>query len=146
MATCDLLATIWACFSLRKKIWQNCTSHYFTVIYNNIFSSRPSIPTYTIYKHKQFGWWGHRLRVPAINWLIFLFSKPINALLLVDENVIATGDDEGTLKVWDMRKSTSFMSLKPHEDYISDIAADPEKRTLLASRYCANSKGTHLNN
>ncbi|XP_060791856.1 WD repeat-containing protein 55 [Neoarius graeffei] len=60
-------------------------------------------------------------------------SKPINALLLVDENVIATGDDEGTLKLWDMRKSTSFMSLKHHEDYISDITADPMKRTLLTS-------------
>ncbi|XP_053096355.1 WD repeat-containing protein 55 isoform X2 [Pangasianodon hypophthalmus] len=60
-------------------------------------------------------------------------SKPINALLLVDENVVATGDDEGTLKVWDMRKSTSFMSLKHHEDYISDIVADPAKRTLLTS-------------
>ncbi|XP_017348829.1 WD repeat-containing protein 55 isoform X1 [Ictalurus punctatus] len=60
-------------------------------------------------------------------------SKPINALLVVDENVVATGDDEGTLKVWDMRKSTSFMSLKHHEDYISDIAADPAKRTLLTS-------------
>lgn len=75
--------------------------------------------------------------------MIFLFSKPINALLLVDENVIATGDDEGTLKLWDMRKSTSFMSLKHHEDYISDITADPMKRTLLTSRYWANGKETH---
>ncbi|TTU76951.1 WD repeat-containing protein 55 [Bagarius yarrelli] len=60
-------------------------------------------------------------------------SDPINALLLVDENVVATGDDEGTLKVWDMRKSTAFMSLKHHEDYISDITADSAKRTLLTS-------------
>ncbi|KAL6470467.1 hypothetical protein MHYP_G00215860 [Metynnis hypsauchen] len=60
-------------------------------------------------------------------------SKPINALRLVDENVIATGDDEGTLKVWDMRKGTSFMSLKHHEDYISDIAVDQAKKTLLTS-------------
>ncbi|XP_058272442.1 WD repeat-containing protein 55 isoform X3 [Hemibagrus wyckioides] len=60
-------------------------------------------------------------------------SKPINSLLLVDENVVATGDEEGTLKVWDMRRSTSFMSLKHHEDYISDIAADSAKRILLTS-------------
>lgn len=60
-------------------------------------------------------------------------SVPINALLLVDENVLATGDDGGTLKVWDMRKGTAFMDLKHHEDYISGIAIDQAKRTLLTS-------------
>ncbi|XP_026883034.2 WD repeat-containing protein 55 [Electrophorus electricus] len=60
-------------------------------------------------------------------------SKPINALLLVDENMLATGDDEGTLKMWDMRKGNAFMSLKHHEDYISDMAVDLAKRTLLTS-------------
>jgi len=59
---------------------------------------------------------------------------PVNALLLVDENIFATGDDEGTLKVWDLRKGTSFMDLKHHEDYISDIAIDQAKKTLLTSR------------
>lgn len=60
-------------------------------------------------------------------------SMPINALLLVDENVLATGDDGGTLKVWDMRKGTAFMDLKHHDDYISGIAIDQAKRTLLTS-------------
>ncbi|XP_072518648.1 WD repeat-containing protein 55 [Salminus brasiliensis] len=60
-------------------------------------------------------------------------SKPINALRLVDENVFATGDDEGMVKVWDMRKGTSFMSMKHHEDFISDIAVDQAKKTLLTS-------------
>ncbi|XP_073680959.1 WD repeat-containing protein 55 [Garra rufa] len=58
---------------------------------------------------------------------------PINALLLVDENIFATGDDEGTLKVWDMRKGTSFMDLKHHDDYISDITIDQDKRILLTT-------------
>ncbi|XP_067085147.1 WD repeat-containing protein 55 [Osmerus mordax] len=60
-------------------------------------------------------------------------SMPINALLLVDENVLATGDDGGTLKVWDMRKGTAFMELKHHEDYISGIAIDQAKKTLLTT-------------
>lgn len=64
----------------------------------------------------------------------YLTSVPINALLLVDENVLATGDDGGTLKVWDMRKGTSFMDLKHHDDYISGIAIDQAKRMLLTSR------------
>ncbi|XP_051534058.1 WD repeat-containing protein 55 [Myxocyprinus asiaticus] len=60
-------------------------------------------------------------------------KMPINALLVVDENVFATGDDEGMLKVWDLRKGTSFMDLKHHEDYISEITVDQAKRTLLTS-------------
>lgn len=70
--------------------------------------------------------------------LVFLiFSRvPINAMLLVDENIFATGDDEGTLKVWDMRRGTSFMDLKHHDDYISDITVDQAKRILLTARCC----------
>ncbi|KAJ8266118.1 hypothetical protein GJAV_G00126130 [Gymnothorax javanicus] len=60
-------------------------------------------------------------------------SVPINALLLIDENQLATGDDGGTLKVWDMRKGTAFMDLKHHEDYISGIAVDQAKKILLTS-------------
>uniref|UniRef100_A0A3B5AUP0 WD repeat-containing protein 55 n=1 Tax=Stegastes partitus TaxID=144197 RepID=A0A3B5AUP0_9TELE len=60
-------------------------------------------------------------------------GAPINSLLLVDENILATGDDGGTLKVWDMRKGTSIMDLKHHEDYISDIAVDQAKRILLTA-------------
>ncbi|KAF3698176.1 WD repeat-containing protein 55 Protein hokecha [Channa argus] len=60
-------------------------------------------------------------------------GSPINSLLLVDENIIATGDDGGTLKVWDMRKGTSIMDLKHHEDYISDITVDQAKRILLTA-------------
>uniref|UniRef100_A0A672ZCW0 WD repeat-containing protein 55 n=1 Tax=Sphaeramia orbicularis TaxID=375764 RepID=A0A672ZCW0_9TELE len=60
-------------------------------------------------------------------------AAPINSLLLVDENILATGDDKGTLKVWDMRKGTSIMDLKHHDDYISDIAVDQAKRILLTA-------------
>ncbi|XP_070849123.1 WD repeat-containing protein 55 [Chaetodon trifascialis] len=60
-------------------------------------------------------------------------GAPINSLLLVDENILATGDDGGTLKVWDMRKGTAIMDLKHHDDYISDIAVDQAKRILLTA-------------
>ena len=53
----------------------------------------------------------------------------------MDENVLATGDDEGTLKVWDMRKGTAIMDLKHHEDFISEIAIDEAKKILLTSRW-----------
>ncbi|KAM7376890.1 hypothetical protein PAMA_013589 [Pampus argenteus] len=60
-------------------------------------------------------------------------GAPINSLLLVDQNILATGDDGGTLKVWDMRKGTAIMDLKHHDDYISDIAVDQAKRILLTA-------------
>ncbi|XP_054457668.1 WD repeat-containing protein 55 [Anoplopoma fimbria] len=60
-------------------------------------------------------------------------GAPINSLLLVDENILATGDDGGTLKVWDMRRGSAVMDLKQHDDYISDIAVDQAKRILLTT-------------
>ncbi|XP_037614905.1 WD repeat-containing protein 55 [Sebastes umbrosus] len=60
-------------------------------------------------------------------------EAPINSLLLVDQDILATGDDGGTLKVWDMRKGTAIMDMKQHEDYISDIAVDQAKRILLTA-------------
>ncbi|XP_068164299.1 WD repeat-containing protein 55 [Antennarius striatus] len=60
-------------------------------------------------------------------------GAPIYSLLLVDENILATGDDRGTLKVWDMRKGMAIMDLTHHEDYISDIAVDQAKRILLTA-------------
>ncbi|CAL8325974.1 unnamed protein product [Lota lota] len=60
-------------------------------------------------------------------------SAPINTLLVVDENILATGDDGGTVKVWDLRKGSAFMDLKQHEDYISSIAVDQAKKILLTA-------------
>uniref|UniRef100_H2ZRM7 WD repeat domain 55 n=1 Tax=Latimeria chalumnae TaxID=7897 RepID=H2ZRM7_LATCH len=70
--------------------------------------------------------------------LIKRFSKAhstaINSLLLIDENLFATGDDNGTLKVWDLRKEAAFMETRNHEEYISDITIDQNKKLLLTTR------------
>ncbi|XP_061664405.1 WD repeat-containing protein 55 [Syngnathoides biaculeatus] len=60
-------------------------------------------------------------------------QAPINSLLLVDANILATGDDGGTLKVWDTRKGSAIMDVKHHGDYIADIAVDDAKRILLTA-------------
>ncbi|CAL8377844.1 WD repeat-containing protein 55 [Gadus morhua] len=60
-------------------------------------------------------------------------SAPINTLLVVDENILATGDDGGTVKAWDLRKGSAFMDLKHHEDYISSLAVDQAKKILLTA-------------
>uniref|UniRef100_F6UBN3 WD repeat-containing protein 55 n=1 Tax=Xenopus tropicalis TaxID=8364 RepID=F6UBN3_XENTR len=60
-------------------------------------------------------------------------DSPLNCLLLIDENLFATGDDNGMLKVWDLRRDTSFMEMKNHEEYISDMAIDENKKMLLTA-------------
>eukprot|EP01130_Rhizamoeba_saxonica_P015573 TRINITY_DN7031_c0_g1_i1.p1 TRINITY_DN7031_c0_g1~~TRINITY_DN7031_c0_g1_i1.p1 ORF type:complete len:318 (-),score=67.10 TRINITY_DN7031_c0_g1_i1:125-1078(-) len=47
------------------------------------------------------------------------------------ENFVFTGDDEGTIKVWDIRDHSEIKAYKPHQDYISDFAIHGNK--LLAS-------------
>lgn len=56
---------------------------------------------------------------------------------MIDEHLFATGDDSGELKVWDLRKGTSIMEMKQHEEYISDMAVDGNKKLLLTTRYCS---------
>ncbi|XP_066481276.1 WD repeat-containing protein 55 [Tiliqua scincoides] len=69
--------------------------------------------------------------------LVKRFSKAhnsaLNCLLVIDEHLFATGDDSGELKVWDLRKGTSIMEMKQHEEYISDMAIDGNKKLLLTT-------------
>lgn len=68
-------------------------------------------------------------------------SAPINSLLLVDENVLVTGDDTGGIRMWDQRKEGPLMDMRQHEEYIADMALDPAKKLLLTARY--NLKPSH---
>nr|XP_060628655.1 WD repeat-containing protein 55 [Anolis sagrei ordinatus] len=69
--------------------------------------------------------------------LVTRFSKAhnfaLNCLLVIDEHLFATGDDSGELKVWDLRKGTSIMEAKEHEEYISGMAVDGNKKLLLTT-------------
>ncbi|XP_005007012.1 WD repeat-containing protein 55 isoform X2 [Cavia porcellus] len=62
-----------------------------------------------------------------------VFVAPINSLLLVDENVLATGDDSGGVRLWDQRKEGPLMDMRQHEEYIADMALDPAKKLLLTA-------------
>ncbi|XP_033709157.1 WD repeat-containing protein 55 isoform X1 [Tursiops truncatus] len=64
---------------------------------------------------------------------ICVSSAPINSLLLVDENVLATGDDTGGIRLWDQRKEGPLMDMRQHEEYIADMALDPAKKLLLTA-------------
>jgi WD repeat-containing protein 55 len=60
-------------------------------------------------------------------------NDSINIVKCLDENLIATGDDQGCVKIWDIR--TRKIAKKWHEnsDFISDMLYVPEKNTLLAT-------------
>lgn len=64
----------------------------------------------------------------AINKITLLHSMP---------TCFVTGDDSGSVKLWDSRTNNNdkseVMSWKVHEDYISDLLYIPDSNTLLST-------------
>ena len=46
----------------------------------------------------------------------------INALLPLAPNQVASGDDDGCVKLWDSRQPKETAELRQHTDYVSDFA------------------------
>ena len=69
--------------------------------------------------------WRRRNAMPA----------PINAMALLGEKGVATGDDEGHVRCWDMRQRSVAMRFHEHTEYISDILYTDQrnKHTLAVS-------------
>lgn len=52
---------------------------------------------------------------------------PVSCLTVIDNNLIASGDDSGAVKIWDIRQPDRFaMSFDVFQDYVSDLAHDSE--------------------
>ncbi|KAF8926609.1 hypothetical protein BGZ52_005391, partial [Haplosporangium bisporale] len=60
-------------------------------------------------------------------------DHPINAVKLLTENILATGDDGGVIKLWDVRTGSETMEYTEHDDFISDFDFDANSKTLVAS-------------
>ena len=60
-------------------------------------------------------------------------DEAINKLHVIDENIFATGDDSGTIKLWDLRTKNEIFALKEVEDYITQILTNDAKKLLLVS-------------
>lgn len=58
-------------------------------------------------------------------------EEAINKLHVIDEHLFATGDDGGTVKLWDLRTKDAIFALKEVEDYISQILTNDAKKLLL---------------
>jgi WD40 repeat protein len=46
----------------------------------------------------------------------------VNALLPLAPNQVASGDDDGCVKLWDPRQAAPAAELRKHTDYVSDFA------------------------
>ncbi|NWW45890.1 WDR55 protein, partial [Pedionomus torquatus] len=57
----------------------------------------------------------------------------LNCLLPIDDHVLATGDDDGGLKVWDLRKGDAVLEARQQEEYISAMAVDANGKVLLTA-------------
>ena len=67
-------------------------------------------------------------------------EEPIYTMTVIGENLFATGDDNGVVKLWDLRQkdSTPIFSLKKMEDYVSSIITNREAKYLV----CASGDGS----
>ncbi|KAK7503871.1 hypothetical protein BaRGS_00004994, partial [Batillaria attramentaria] len=60
-------------------------------------------------------------------------ESAIYSLLVTGERFVATGDDDGVLKLWDMRSKSATMELKECEEFISDMIIDQQQKILVAT-------------
>ncbi|KAK9987420.1 hypothetical protein SO802_032371 [Lithocarpus litseifolius] len=61
-------------------------------------------------------------------------SAAINRLINLSEAIIASGDDEGCIKVWDTRQRSCCNTFAAHQDYISDMSFASNSLKLLGTR------------
>ncbi|XP_050203830.1 WD repeat-containing protein 55 [Mercurialis annua] len=57
----------------------------------------------------------------------------IFSLINLTESTIATGDDQGCIKVWDTRQRSCSNTFNAHEDYVSDMTFASDSMKLLGT-------------
>lgn len=67
-------------------------------------------------------------------------EHPVYTMTVIGENMFATGDDNGVVKLWDLRQrgNTPAFSLKEMEDYVSAIITNRDAKYLV----CASGDGS----
>lgn len=60
-------------------------------------------------------------------------DEAVNKLHVIDENLFCTGDDGGTVKLWDIRTKDAVFALKEVEDFVSQMLTNESKKLLLVT-------------
>lgn len=62
-------------------------------------------------------------------------TQPVSFMYIIDENMFATGDDDGCIKCWDGRDRSHapIFSLKEVDDYITSMVTNDAKKNLVAT-------------
>jgi WD40 repeat protein len=60
-------------------------------------------------------------------------DAPVNRVFCVNEQLVASGDDEGVIKFWDPRQEDAVRAYTHHFDYISDFSYFEDKRQLVTT-------------
>jgi len=60
-------------------------------------------------------------------------KSPIYSVCEVREHILATGDDDGVIKLWDDRQEECIMTQPEHSNFISSLTVDSTGSTLLAT-------------
>ncbi|CAI9110431.1 OLC1v1010447C1 [Oldenlandia corymbosa var. corymbosa] len=57
----------------------------------------------------------------------------VNRIVNLTESTVASGDDDGVIKVWDTRQRSCCNTFEAHEDYISDITFASDSMKLIGT-------------
>lgn len=60
-------------------------------------------------------------------------NSPVYCMKVISNSLLATGDDNGCVKIWDGRRAACVLTVEDNEDFISDMACDAENTTLLVT-------------
>jgi len=62
-------------------------------------------------------------------------DSPLNKMVVCEEHIVATGDDKGCVKLWDLRirnATNCIKTWKMHEDFVSGMCYNAANSTLLS--------------
>lgn len=59
-------------------------------------------------------------------------GSQVERLICIDDNVFASGDENGEICLWDIRTKAKVYSYKEHRDYISDFTIHVDSNSLCA--------------
>lgn len=73
-------------------------------------------------------------------WRVGAHEAGVSCLLPLTPNQVASGDDNGCVKLWDARQPEAAAQLRQHTDYVADFAHQVPCTALLVLVWSTNGK------